>query len=779
MFASKSGSHPHSYPLVASLLVLILSAAAGAQEEPAAEDTEARRPSSRIEEIIVTAEKRETLVQDTPVAISAFSGVELDRSGVENIEDLAFTVPNFHYGRTLGGPVGGGGGITIRGVSSAGGDRATAFHADGVYQNAPGTLEGLTFFDIQRVEVLRGPQGTLYGRNATGGSINVISNPPTDELEGAADFQYGSYDQIRTRGFLNAPFIGERVLTRFSFFQEDRDGYQRNLETSSRRNDADDAREFGFRQQVRFLVSDDAELTVRGSYGRRGGVGPSTKVIGDYPSEIYLDPDLPPLDLYDLNGAKPNPSNSRKVRYDFIADRREVPWTVNGTFDWSLYDLPVLGDTKVTVIASHTQRKEHQSTDGDFADIPLLVVDYDDHTREYVGEARLASNGDGDLEWVVGVFYLNSKEDLTVNGRSFPFSSNPPQPGALELTTSQLTDRDAWSTAVFGQASYTLWDDWRFTGGLRYSYDYKKASFDAPPVFLFPGDEDPFIPGTMSDDSDHWGAVTGKFGLDWFWRDGSMAYLSISRGYKAGTIEVAPRLDPDTGAPTGGSIANADPEFIWAYEVGSKNRFFDDRLQFNMTGFYYDYSDLQVVTLAENVFVTQNAAEATIWGFEWEITALPWPELLLVANVSYLNATFDKFIGFREEDRFQTPVDFSGNQLPRAPEYSLNLAAAYTFDFDDWGALTPRVQFYLSDDVYFRAANDSTDKQDMYTKTDLRLTWQSADEHFTVEAFVENLTDEDVIQSQIIGTSLTGWPLTTAFDEPRTAGFRVGYHFGT
>ncbi len=757
---------------LAALIGVVITGPAGAQSD----GTVVERRG--IEEIVVTAQKRETRLQDTPLSITALTGADLDAGGMEELEDLAFVIPNLHYGRSVGGPLNGGG-ISIRGISSAGGDKSAAFHVDGIYVNAGAAPEVLTFFDVQRVEVLRGPQGTLYGRNATGGAINVISNPPDRELLISGDVQFGTFDQIRSRAVLNAPFIGDRVFARLSMVQEDRDGFQRNLNTNRRSHDADDARDVGGRLQFLFDVTDDIDVTLRGTYGHRGGVGVANKFLGDYPDEIYLDPDPEegPLDLYGLNQASPNPKDPRRVRADFIGNRDENTWSVNAELEWDLADLPLLGNARLTTLLSYADRDDERILDSDIADIPLLTINFDDEVTEFVSEVRLASAGSGDLEWVAGVFFLNSTEGLTIGGASFPFSMSPPQPGALEITTSQLTERDARSYAGFGQLTYSLLDSLRITGGLRYSYDEKVSTFAQPPVFLFPGDETAFIPETAADDRETWDALTGKVGADWFWGEDSMLYASVSRGYKAGTIQTAADLDDD-GRPTGDTIPNADPEFIWAYELGSKNQFWDDRLRLNVTGFFYDYQDLQVTTVAENVFVTQNAAEATIWGFETEIVARPYREATIVANASYLDATFDSFKGFREEDRFRTEEDFSGNDLPRAPRYTVNVAVQYDFDFDWWGVVTPRVNFYASDDVYFRAANDDSDKQDNYTKVDVRLGWRSEDQRLSVEGFVENLTDEDVIQSQIIGSSLVGWPLTTALDEPMTIGVRVGYRFG-
>lgn len=770
--------------ILALLLVLGLAptwfSQATADEQPSAEakasgqeEQSIRRRRPEIEEIVVTAEKRETNLQDTALSISAFSGPALDAAGIENIEDLTFSVPNFHFGRSVTGPLGQGG-ITIRGISSGGGDASTAFHLDGVYQNSPATVEGLTFFDVKRVEVLRGPQGTLYGRNATGGSVNVISNPPTEELGAYLDAQFGNYDQIRTRGFLNVPLLTDRILSRVSFFQEVRDGYQKNLDSGVRNDDADDARDVAVRTQLLFNLRDDMDLTVRGFYAERGGVGPALKIVGDLPSEIYLNPDSLPLDLYGDNGASPNPSDPRKIRLDFVGSQDTSQWGINAAYNWDLVNLPLLGDARLTLIGSYLNGRENRVFDADLSDIPLLVIGYDSPVTEWVTEMRLASVGGDPVEWVAGLFYLNSSEDITITGRSFPFSSNPPGENDLELTTEQITERTAQSIAGFGQASYSFWERWRATGGLRYSYDYKEATFEQPPVFLFPGSDEPFIAGQTADDDSSWGAVTGKVGLDWFWRDGSLAYFSFSRGYKAGYINTAPELDPQTGQPIGTTIGNADPEFINAVEVGSKNLLWENRLQLNLTGFYYDYDDLQVSSIAENTVVVQNAAEATIWGFEGEVTVLPIDGLTLVGNASYLNAKYDDFTGFREEDRFQTPVDFSGNTLSRAPPYSGMIAAEYAWDLDRWGVLSPRVQFFGSGDVYFRAANDSNEKQDAYTKTDLRLAWRDDTGRLSVEAFADNVTDEDVILSQVIGTNINGWPVTTVFDAPRTFGVRFG-----
>ena len=846
----------------------------------AQEDEPEAEKSDGVEDIYVTAERRESRLQETPIAVSVFTGASLDQQGYLDFEDVGFSVPNVQYGRTLVGS----GGFTIRGISSSVGDRSTAFHFDGIYANRGSAVEGLTFFDIQRVEVLRGPQGTLYGRNATGGAINVISTPPGPDFESFGDVQVGGYNQVLWRGALNIPIHSERLFARMSLFGEHRDGYQKNITEKQtitwdgspvKRDDADDASVFGIRNQLRWLPTDSIDLTLRYNYGQRKGVGGALKILGDFAESVAFEgPDLGAgpillvIDQYCRSQAAidagclvtDNPSNPRKIALDTIGDVDAWSHAVNGQVIW---DLPEswLGETQFKGLFSYYRSRSFGLSDQDGSDGAIAPVYVPNNTvidsvpaptmadpgatalnfvsgcnpqvyavggtpseagclpghdklTETVFETQWSSTGGGDFDWVLGAFYLNSKSNTNfiATATPAPFVIEPAFGAALnfiQVPVLTVETGRAKSLAAFGQADYTLgqdtdsiWDDWTATFGLRYSYDWKKSVRKTPAVSInVPGFGLVQVQGKIdASDSDRWGtpkdALTGTARLKWDWADDNQAYFSVSRGYKSGVIVTALQdpIDPSTSFP------NAGPEHIWAYELGSKNRFWDDRLQANLTGFYYDYEDLQVSQLADISVVTQNASDATVWGIEAELIVKPLegfvPELFenltLIGNVGYLSAEFDDFEKCYLPEA-QLEIDCTGNTLVRAPPYTISVLANWPFDLGRYGTLTPNAQFYASGKIQFRPSNcpnaeceaalaiafpegraQNIDHQVAYEIFDARLTWTSADQHVEVSAFINNIADNDIIQSQVVGTFQIGSPIQVRFDRPRTWGVRVG-----
>ncbi|MFP6628079.1 MAG: TonB-dependent receptor, partial [Myxococcota bacterium] len=670
--------------------LLLGSAPAFAQEdEPESERSEG------VEDIYVTAERRESRLQETPIAVSVFTGADLDQKGYLDFEDIGFSVPNVQYGRSLVGS----GGFTIRGISSSVGDRSTAFHFDGIYADRGSAVEGLTFFDIQRVEVLRGPQGTLYGRNATGGAINVISTPPGPDFEAFGDVQFGGYNQVLWRAALNLPIHSERLFARVSLFGDQRDGYQKNITQKQtitwdgspvKKEDTDDSSVFGIRNQLRWLPTDNLDLTLRYNYAQRGGVGAAQKTLGDYPDFVTFPTpfgvDLDVDQYCQSQGAMDsgcivtdNPADNRKTVLDLIGDVDAWSHAVNGQVVW---DLP--GETQFTGLFSHYWSRSYGLSDQDGSDADLVraftTVDtsyelfFDEvlgedvldvvsgcdaaaysagETAEEAGcrrghnelaetvlEAQWSSAGGGDLDWVLGAFFLNTKSfsNNVVTTKPAPWINTPIAGVPLEnrfndlqvpvLTTLSLRAR---SLAAFGQAeldlhdalgrlfsleSDTIWQNWTATFGLRYSYDWKEAIRNTPkiePILALPVIGDLPVPiqaQIVARDSDRWNSVTGTARLKWDWSDENHLYFSGARGYKSGVIVTALKnaTDPDS------SFDNAGPERIWAFEVGSKNRFWDNRIQANLTGFYYWYQDLQISQLAEASVITQNAADADVWS---------------------------------------------------------------------------------------------------------------------------------------------------------------------
>lgn len=867
--------------LPAALAALLLGTSALAEEAPPEPEK-----SEGVEDIYVTAERRESRLQDTPVAVSVFTGNELDKQGYLDFEDLSLNIPNIQFGRTLVGS----GGVTIRGVSSSAGDRATAFHVDGIYINHSGAAEGLTFFDVERVEVLRGPQGTLYGRNATGGSINVITKRPGPDLEAFGDIQFGSYNQILWRGALNVPIVEDRLFARVSLFGEQRDGFQKNITTKqtikwdgspTSRKDADDADEFAVRSQLRWLPTDNLDLTLRYNYSQQRGVGGAQKVLGDFPERVDFDVDIPdlglaltlPIDQYCTSAdamasgceVTPNPSGKRKIALDLIGKVDSWDHTINGQVLWDLPELSWAGETQFQGLFSHLERRSFTQSDQDGSDgdlirfyttnerIPPTIFDFGsgcdpeafglgatpedagcvpghDELTETTFEVQWRSAGAEALDWVIGAFYLHSKSDANFLAATHPapwIDTLGIGDDAAFLQVPVLTSEvnKATSIAAFGQADYhfgedsdTIWDDWTATFGLRYSYDEKKKTSKTPEVVLpieLLGFE-VVVPVQAEIDvkhSENWkapsDALTGTVRAKWDWSESNHAYFSVARGYKSGFINAA-LVDP---TDEDSLFENADPEHIWAFEFGSKNRFWEDRIQANFTAFYYLYKNLQVTQLANAAPITENASDATLWGIEVELLAKPLegfvPELFegfqLAANFGFLDATYDDFgpptldelgrqIGGCYLGEGNSRIDCSDNTLVRAPPYTITVIASWPFDFGRFGTLAPSAQFYASGKVYFRPSNcpsadcqtaiddefgigvreQNDDFQDAYHITDARLTWTSADRFLSVSAFVDNIFNKDVIQSQVVGSFLIGAPIQVRFDRPRTWGVRLG-----
>jgi iron complex outermembrane receptor protein len=794
------------------------------EEEVAAED---KVEHSGIEEILVTAEKRSAVLQETPMAISVLTAADLLATGTEDVSGLAFQVPNLHYGEA-----GGLSRITIRGISNTGfTDPSATFHIDGVYQYNPTAASSLVFYDIAQVEVLRGPQGTLYGRSSTAGSINITSNPPVHEFEAYGDMMLGSYEQIFTRAVVNIPLIDERVALRTAVFQDSRNGYQKNLFNPY--NDADDAQEWGLRNQVLFSITPDVDLTMRGGYAHQGGVGWGSKVqinpvypANGYPGPyhlIYDDPSnnpFPPfcfgttceavvVDPY--RDAAPNSTDPREARHD--ADNYEDvdTWDVNGTLVWDLYNLPLLGDATFNVVASYKQESRTQRNDGDFTEIPMVVANTQAGTTDIVIDSHLISADDEDFEWLLGFFFLDATGHLEIdlspldlpNASVFGGLVNP---GSIRIIDAGiLGSQEKRTVAGYGHGKMNFLEDTFSLGlGVRYSYDWATDRLkvnEARNVTLgvIAGETDPYpcaAPGFDHTGSDTWGAVSGDLKAELRPMDDHMIYVSIARGYKPGVVGHRAILTCDAigvvlpdGSTSDGTVVvpNAEPEQNWAWEIGFKNTFFENRLQANLTGFHYRYENLQVTGRQDNSTVTQNAPLARVSGVEIETIWMPTDELQLGLLYGYLHARFSEYSGIDFELVGTVDpvtgvvsdgrVDFSGNHMLRAPDHSATIFAQYTHDMGSNGRLIPRIQYYISDEVYFAAANRDSDRQPSYGKLELRLRWEDVDDRMYIEAFGENLTDENVMTTKTISSSLLGRdPRTTTanYDEPLTWGFRLG-----
>ncbi|MFT5767591.1 MAG: iron complex outermembrane receptor protein [Halioglobus sp.] len=737
----------HTVPLLACILPMLAVGQATAQNT-----------SPLLEEIIVTAERREQDLQKIGISVSAFSGDQLEALGSSDIVALSHFVPNLQIGSESSDLK-----VMLRGVGSdnleAFSDPGVALHIDGVYQARPSGGSAL-FYDMERVEVLRGPQGTIYGRNATGGAINFISNKPEQDFGAAIDLTLGTNDWQRMRGMINTPIVKDQLMFRAVVSGEQRDGFQENLIPGG--TEGDDIDDTSLRAQLLWQPSDRLNVLLSGRTQKKEGVGPVRKRTSS-PGANDSSPDGTPANCGDC-AYSTNPSDLRKAHKDTPEsfDLETSGFSLTADYDFGPAILTIVGadqSTEMDLEQDSDQSPIPNGIPGGTTDTVVVAQESDQMTFE----ARLVSATDGPLEWIAGFYYLD--EDAFQN----TIVNRDPTFGA-KLNINILHDVNIESMAVFGQLSYMATDNLKFTGGLRHTKDEKSAVGGTVVTIRLPvGPPFPIVNGSQDfTPEDDWAKTTWKLGLNWDLNEDSMIYATVSAGFKAGGFNFGVE-----------GSESYDPEEVIAYEIGSKNRFLDNSLQLNATAFYYDYSDLQVFQVVDQTVIVKNAASAEIYGAEFELVYAPIDSLQIDASLGLLETEYEDFILpsnlFLDGDGNPSLVDVSGNQLINAPKWSGHVGAQYTFDLKGFGALTARVQGYLTDDIYLRALNlDPYDKQDSYSTWDAKLIWNSVNGNWHAEAFVNNIGDKDVIGNQEVTDSGIYF---ANIKEPKIWGAMVGYKF--
>ena len=696
-----------------------------------------------IEEIRVTATKREANLQDIPMAITAFGRRGLENAGIENVNQLANFVPNMVVGNNNNDTQ-----VMIRGIGTSDvtivGDPSVAIHVDDLYVTRTSGLNML-MYDTERVEVLRGPQGTLYGRNATGGSVNIISTRPQNEFGINADALYGDYDWFQFRGALNVPLVKEKLAGRLSLVREKRDGYQQNVFPGGTvSNDAD---ALAWRLRFLWTPTEDLSILVKADDVDFDDIGQQRERLESPPGNPANGFQGTLADPAELNSVYKDQPESRDLKSDSQLIR----------VDWQFVD-----SIEMTFIAGWTDMQWDffldANQDGNDASTTLgnSRVSSDANSQEL----RLASTTDSSLQWLVGFFHLeeDAEQPLLVVNTPGPTINN-----GWEMET------DSW--AAFGQLNYALTDTVRLLGGLRYTDDEKKGRGQQEtciPNFFCP------VPLTFIEEQNSWDDVSWLIGADWSPWDNHMFYGKISTGYKAGGFNLI-------GSPPGERIW--DPEEIISYEIGWKGNYLNRRVRLNTAAFHYDYDDLQVSGIVNFARLTTNAAKASVNGIEFESLFQLGSSWIINFSLGWLDAEFDDFTSVDPVNVPQgrvplnepapIPEDFSGNSLINSPDLSANLSVQYTFDLGRVGALTARAQSHWQDDWYHRPYNLAEDKEDSYMATDVRLIWRSPEERWYAEAFVNNISDEEFATS----IEVTNGGFFGNINPPRIWGVRLGVNY--
>jgi iron complex outermembrane receptor protein len=708
-------------------------AAAAPQSESAARD-------QSLDEIVVTAQRRAETLQSVPIAISAIRGDDLTERGVLNLQDLSASVPSLNVQNRRASGV-----VTIRGigfdVATAGADPAVAVHVDGVYMARP--VSALTnFFDMERVEIARGPQGTLYGRNATGGAVNLITRKPSQETSGYLDAAVGNYGAIELEGAVGGG-LSDSVSARVAFKHSQRDGYGENKFLGKDINDLDAS---SVRGQLLFGSGDAFSLLVGFDYFRQDDAA-FVSTFSGFP--VACATTAPARRCGTAYGGQVS-SNLQDVLHDFDPVNERSSRGVSATAEWNLDAVTVRS------ISSWRNTKYVWEVDGDQTTFNMGFVGRDEDSDQISEELQVLGETEN-FKWLLGGFYFTEDND------ALGYADAPiPDFRTLEIRQFARLKTDAW--AIFGQGTYSLSDQLSVTVGGRYSSE--KKTIEGEIAQQLPG----VVPTPDPTRSQSWSKFTPKLTIDYQVSDDVLIYAGAQQGFKSG------------GYAAGARTPAFNPEEIWSYEVGMKGTFADGKVTANLAAFQFKYKDLQVGFVQNRpggavVTVVTNAAEAKNHGLEAEIVARVTDNFRLEANASFMKARFERFLTVDSILPLLGEQDLSGNALAYAPDLSGSVAAQWDVPMGS-GDLAVRAEYVYSDKIFFDAYNRAGEvmAQSAFGLSNLYVNYTPAG-NWKFGAFVRNLSDKEYRLGAAISGGIWGSVAIASPGTPRTFGVRATYSF--
>lgn len=710
--------------------------------------------SGGLSEIIVTAQRRAESIQDTPIAVSAIGGDALAQRGSTDLTAISATVPGLNVSEQVGQAR-----LTLRGIGvdniSTGAESSVAFNQDGVFFSRSAAALA-SFYDVDRVEVLRGPQGTLYGRNATGGSVNIVTNRPTFTTEGGVSLTAGNYKTLNAEAYFSTP-INDKVAMRIAGQIQNHGGYGKNLVTGS---DIDNKHSQAVRGQLLFEPTEKLSILIGADYYTQDDRSNSYHYFGPAGFTAQGDPVTPTGIL--LGGYDPGPRNVASVRDP--SNKAEF-WGARADISYELSDA-------IALRSITAYRSSFFAVESDLSPLGnnLFPIDFGESSDQVTQELQLNVDTDNN-KLVVGAFYLHEKIDGYIEG---PY--NLMGVGGPDLFIQGFYSGGNLNTkaaAVFAQDTYSITDALRATLGVRYSWEKKTVADQSDFNFddIYDPAAGPRFP--VHRDSKSFDSFTPKLGLDYDITDDVMIYASYSKGFKAGTFNL-------------GSAGPAlDPEKVDAYEIGLKSTVLDGRLRANLSGFYYDYSDLQVGKVQGQLLVLENAASAEIYGLEGEFMLEPVDDFVIGLNASWLHARFTSYVtadqarpagdGVTLDENGVPAFDLTGNALPQAPDYTIDLSAQYTFEVPG-GDLTIRGESFWSDQVYFSPFNLDYVSQPAFDTQNAFVTYKT-DGGLRLTGFIRNIGNETIRASGQVATTLLGSPVIGFVKPPRTYGLTLAFDY--
>ena len=749
---------------------------------------------SLIEEVVVTAEKRAASLQDVSKSVTALTEEELETKNIVDFVGLSAIAPGVTVAKNEGYKTV----ISIRGVGDETNQNAiaapsVALHMDGIFVASKFSLR-TDFIDLERIEVLRGPQGTLFGQNSTGGTINVISKKPTlDEVSGKVDLTLGDYGLTKTRGAVNLP-LSDTVATRMSFVITDRDGFTDNIVTGQ---DLDDANHVSFRSDWIVELSDSASLRVFGQYFDADNNGAAMKGLDDATSD------------------------PRKLAQDSRSEYELSSEIIGAILDVELgfAGLKILASKQEDDIYVMRDNDRHNLGDvhasGPLAGIPYIPAEYRPETSVVdttTFEVNLISNEplNGKIDWILGALYFdheiansiyevkdvnNIKQVDQIDGVYTPYVHDPvcatdPFAGVcfaaydaeLGFVSEAYPTRE--SKSLYGQATYNVRDDMRFIFGLRYTED----SFSSDVTNFF-GLQTYLIEDEIDE-------TTGRIAIERDIDEDTMIYASYTKGFKPGGSNLTfgyPEDDEGFGAQPAPQLIFPlfESEIIDAYEFGIKTDLLEGRMRANISAFSYDYENLQFQSTDPDIYRggVANIPESEMSGLELELIGVLSASLTMDLRVAFLdteitadyealdNIKAERYFFGEEPLRYALRENIKGNQLAKSPEFTANLGLQYVTELESGRTLRSTAELIHRGDFQQRVFNSPfVDKVDEYTVLNFTASLDLNDDNWGLDLMLLNATDEDGMNSamtDVFGVAGTGIELIP----PRQVMGRVSYEF--
>jgi iron complex outermembrane receptor protein len=679
--------------------------------------------ASELEEVVVTAQRRGERLQDVPITVTVLDAQQIQQARVQQIGDVASRTPGLSFDAYPASQPR----IAIRGIGSsdrgAAGDPSAAVFLDEIYLGRPAAV-AFDVFDVERIEVLKGPQGTLYGRNVVGGAINVLSRRPDPEaFDASAEVAAGNYQKLDGAAFVNSPLGAGKAAVRASGSWRTHDGYVRNTFTGNRVEDQDTA---SGRVQLMTEPGANVRMLLTLDHTRDRAAGPAQHVL-----DLDEGSDEAAFWTVDRDRKHTAGSTDGYQNRDTGGARAQLDW-----------DVPF---ATLSYLGSYRALDYHNAYDFDGGNSATNLIDIgggnDEHSHFYSNELRISSLPGARASWVAGLYNFGSNTDrldrlaLDVAG---------------DAVTDIYTQRAALdSYATFGDVTWPLTQRFSVTGGVRYSRDEKhyRVSNTAGTAIVRAAER---FDVTVAKNYD---AVTYRVGASFTPVRDHLLYVMVSRGFKSGGFQ-------DTPSSAADAADDFEPEYATQYELGQKSTLLNGTLVWNNTLFLLDYTDLQTRRVLDNLaIVTDNAGEATIKGFETYLSWRAFAGARVTLSYAYTDATFDVFTP-------EPGVSYAGNRISRTPEHKVVISPSYEWQVPQGAKLSFAADYSYESKIFDDNSNAGPEIREPTHFVDARVIYTSANEKWAASIWGKNLTDQltRTFQGTFLGADFG------AYNPPRTYG---------